>query len=206
MNYLAMDRPNIQYQVGVLCRDMAKPKQSSWKKTKRAARYLVTHPEMTHMYKKVPSREVKKLRTYLDSDWAGRHTSRSSASGGMLTLADVALKSSSFWTLDIINQNMNGVQEDYERTREKVFTWVSNKVTARGGPVPMDVGKFDQFLNYDGPGFDVDAVGSSMQCYTCNGWDILPESARRREKETEPARTAGKGYFEAQAKGHGRTK
>ncbi len=46
MNYLAMDRPVIQFQVGVLCRSMAKPKQSSWKKTKRAARYLMKHPEM----------------------------------------------------------------------------------------------------------------------------------------------------------------
>ncbi len=32
MNYLAMDRLDIQFQVGALCRDMAKPNQSRRKK------------------------------------------------------------------------------------------------------------------------------------------------------------------------------
>ncbi len=71
---------------------MAKPKQSSWKKMKRAARYLMKHAEMTYMYKDVPGREVQVLHTYSDSDWAGCHSSRRSTSGGMATCGSVGFE------------------------------------------------------------------------------------------------------------------
>ena len=54
---------------------------------------------------------------------------------------------------DVIYQNMDEVHEDYERTRQTLFTWVSNKVAARVGPVSVDVGKVEQFSNY-GSGYE----------------------------------------------------
>lgn len=45
-NYLAPDRPDIQYAVKELCRKMACPTRGNWKKLKRLARYLVGRPRM----------------------------------------------------------------------------------------------------------------------------------------------------------------
>ena len=39
-NYLAADRPDIQYSVKEICRRMAKPVESDWKKLIRLARYI----------------------------------------------------------------------------------------------------------------------------------------------------------------------
>ncbi len=55
----------------------------------------------------------------------------------------------------------------------------------------MDVGRVEQFSNY-GSGYDeyeaeyeVDAVGSSMHATIAMDGDILPKSARQREREKE---------------------
>ena len=39
-NYVAMDRPDIQVAVSVLCQRMSKPTQRSWEKLKLVARYV----------------------------------------------------------------------------------------------------------------------------------------------------------------------
>ena len=45
-NYLAADRPDIQYAVKEVCRRMAKPVSSDWKKLVRLARYLRGAPPL----------------------------------------------------------------------------------------------------------------------------------------------------------------
>ena len=51
-NYLAQDRPDIQYSVKELCREMSSPKVRSWNALKRLARYLLGHPRSILEYKK----------------------------------------------------------------------------------------------------------------------------------------------------------
>ena len=43
-NYLATDRPDIQYAVKEICRKMAKPVKSTWYKLVRLGRYLKGSP------------------------------------------------------------------------------------------------------------------------------------------------------------------
>ena len=45
-NYLAADRPDIQYSVKEVCRRMAKPVESDWQKLVRLARYLKGAPRL----------------------------------------------------------------------------------------------------------------------------------------------------------------
>ena len=46
MNYLALDRSDINYAAKEICRTMSKPRQSGWAKIKRLVRYLVAHPRL----------------------------------------------------------------------------------------------------------------------------------------------------------------
>jgi hypothetical protein len=45
-NYVALDRPDIQVAVSILCRDMSKPTCRSFARLKRVARYLKKHPTL----------------------------------------------------------------------------------------------------------------------------------------------------------------
>ena len=45
-NYLAQDRPDIQFAAKELCRNMAVPKMDDWDNMKRLGRYLVKNPAM----------------------------------------------------------------------------------------------------------------------------------------------------------------
>ena len=49
-NYLAADRPDIQYVVKEVCRRMAKPVRSDWQKLVRLARYLKGAPRLVWEY------------------------------------------------------------------------------------------------------------------------------------------------------------
>ena len=45
-NFLALDRPDVQFAVKELCRDMAAPNAGSWQKLKRVARCWVRYPRL----------------------------------------------------------------------------------------------------------------------------------------------------------------
>lgn len=79
-NYLASDRPDIQYAVKELCRDMCAPTHASWAKLKRLGRYLRDQPRLIikYVYQKAPSH----LSVYSDTDYAGCRRTRKSTSGG----------------------------------------------------------------------------------------------------------------------------
>ena len=46
LNYLALDRSDINYATKEICRSMSKPRKSGWANVKRLARYLVAHPRL----------------------------------------------------------------------------------------------------------------------------------------------------------------
>ena len=44
---------------------------------------------------------------------------------------------------DMVCQTIDDVHEDYERLKQKILSLVSNKMSLRNGPVPMDIGRVD---------------------------------------------------------------
>ena len=91
LNYLSLDRSDIQYAAKEVCRTMSQPRQSGWKKIKRLARYLKDNPRM--VWKFGGDRLVSKyLDVYSDSDWAGDRRSRKSTSGGVAAIDGIAVK------------------------------------------------------------------------------------------------------------------
>ena len=89
-NYLALDRADLQFAVGLLCRDMSSPTQASERAMKRVARYLVRYPRMVWEFREVE--ELGHIAVYADSDWAGDLRSRRSTSGGVVTIGTTAVK------------------------------------------------------------------------------------------------------------------
>ena len=92
VNYLALDRPDVQYAASVLGRAMSRPTVQSMAALKRVARYLHKHRAVEFEYVRVRGNEAGMLTGYSDSDWAGCKTSRRSMSGGLVTLAGGTLK------------------------------------------------------------------------------------------------------------------
>ena len=92
-NYLALDRPDLQYAVSVLGRTMSRPTQRSWANLKRVGRYLLSHPAAEYRFERVPEWEVSSFVCYSDSDWAGCRASRRSTSGGLITLGGGVVRS-----------------------------------------------------------------------------------------------------------------
>jgi len=93
-NYLAMDRPDIQFSVKEVCRDMAAPSKGSWLKLKRVARYLLEFPRLEWRFggEDEENVDLETLHVFSDSDWGGCLRTRKSTSGGVVVLGGVALK------------------------------------------------------------------------------------------------------------------
>ena len=68
MNYLALDRSDLQFAASVLGRTMARPTQRSWSNLKRVGRYLLSRPRVVFEYARVPERDVRRIIGYSDSD------------------------------------------------------------------------------------------------------------------------------------------
>ena len=79
-NYMAADRPDIQYAVKELCRDMGAPSRSSWCKLKKLGRYLCRSPRLIIKYGYQDTQDH--ITVYSDSDYAGCRRTRKSTSGG----------------------------------------------------------------------------------------------------------------------------
>ena len=91
LNYLALDRPDIQYATKEIARNMATPTEGNWLLMKRMARYLKGCPRLVQMFRwQDPSFD---LSTYTDSDWAGDKISRKSTSGGIAFRGTHCIKS-----------------------------------------------------------------------------------------------------------------
>ena len=89
-NYLAMDRPDIQFATKEVCREMSSPTTGSYRRLKRIGQYLKRRPRMVWKYKMQGARQV--IDIYSDSDWAGCRKARKSSSGGAIMLGSHCLK------------------------------------------------------------------------------------------------------------------
>jgi len=93
LNYLAADRPDIQYAVKEICRGMASPSVKHLKMLKRIARYLINKPTLVMIFGEVDEAAFGVIEGFSDTDWAGCRITRKSTSGGMLVIGGSVLKS-----------------------------------------------------------------------------------------------------------------
>ena len=89
-NYLALDRPDIQYAVKETCRGMANPTRGDLRRLRRIGRYLIDKPRLIFEYKY--QGECWELDGYSDSDWAGCRRTAKSTSGGAIMRGAHCLK------------------------------------------------------------------------------------------------------------------
>ena len=92
VNYLALDRPDVQFSASVLSRTMACPTTKGWAMLKRVGRYLLSHPTLIFEYHRVGIEDAGLLVGHSDSDWAGCRGARRSMSGGTISVAGGLLK------------------------------------------------------------------------------------------------------------------
>ena len=91
LNYLALDRTDLQFTAKSIARYMASPRMYDWGALKRVARYLVTAPRVVQLFEwqEVPTH----VTTHTDSDWAGDKITRKSTSGGTMKWGSHLIKS-----------------------------------------------------------------------------------------------------------------
>jgi hypothetical protein len=80
LNFLSMDRADLQFAVKELMRKMASPTTADLRALKRVARYAIGVPRVAQLFRW--QRRPGKLVVYGDSDFAGCQTTRKSTSGG----------------------------------------------------------------------------------------------------------------------------
>ena len=89
-NYLAADRPYVQYAAKEVCRWMAHPTEQGLVALKRLGRYLEHQPRAVYRY---AWQEANCIDCYSDTDWAGCPRTRKSTSGGCIMVGSHLLKS-----------------------------------------------------------------------------------------------------------------
>ena len=80
LNYLSVDRPELQFAAKEICRDMSSPNDKSWDKLKRVVRYLVKRPRGVIRYDWQP--DPVGVDVFSDANWAACRGTRKSTSGG----------------------------------------------------------------------------------------------------------------------------
>jgi len=91
INYLSLDRPDLQYAAKCVSKYMSAPREHDWTYIKRLARYLVGATRAVQTFKWQSPQKM--VRTYVDSDWAGDKISRKSTSGGAMCIGKHMIKS-----------------------------------------------------------------------------------------------------------------
>ena len=89
-NYLSFDRPDIQFSVKEMCREMSKPTTGSLRRLQRVGRYLKGRKRLVWDF--AIQDHCDTLDVYTDSDWAGCRKSRKSTSGGAVMMGSHCLK------------------------------------------------------------------------------------------------------------------
>ena len=90
-NFLALDRPDVQFAVKEICRGMGNPTRDDKKKVKRLARYILGRPRLVSRFDF--QQEGKVIDGYSDSDWAGCRRTARSTSGGVILVGSHCVKS-----------------------------------------------------------------------------------------------------------------
>jgi hypothetical protein len=92
MNYLGLDRSDIQYAVKMICQGISTPTEGGNTRIKRAVRYLVGAKRLVWKYgEKKSDVEAVVVDVFVDSDWASG-AERKSTSGGMMCVDGVGAK------------------------------------------------------------------------------------------------------------------
>lgn len=81
-NYLAQDRPDIQYATKEICRGMCSPTRGDLRRLRRLGRYLVDHRRVVVQYRW--QSYMSTLTGFTDSDFAGCRQTAKSTSGGIV--------------------------------------------------------------------------------------------------------------------------
>ena len=89
-NYLAADRPELQFAAKEICRWMAHPTEHALNSLKRLGRYVAGRRRLVYMYH---WQDVSRVDVYSDTDWAGCPKTRKSTSGGCVVLGGHLIKS-----------------------------------------------------------------------------------------------------------------
>ena len=92
LNYLAQDSPDVQFPAKEVCREMASPSASSWKKLKVLARFLLEREKVVWKFDWQEEDGGMHMELYTDSDWAGCRRTRRSTSGGAIKIGAHCIK------------------------------------------------------------------------------------------------------------------
>ena len=90
LNYLSLDRSDIQFATKSISRYMSDPREHDWTAVKRLGRYLKGAPRMIQHFEFQEA--PKTVTTFTDSDWAGDKVTRKSTSGGVIMLGKHVIK------------------------------------------------------------------------------------------------------------------
>ena len=82
LNFMSLDRPDLQYASKEASRYMATPRAKDWDLIKRICQYLRHRPRATFMY--AFQSEPTEFTIFSDTDWAGDTKTRKSTSGGVI--------------------------------------------------------------------------------------------------------------------------
>ena len=93
-NFIALDRPDIQYVSKELARAMTKPSVFALEHLKHLARYLAKHPRL--VWKFVRQHMPSHIDAFADSNWAGCPVTRKSTTCSVLALGGHCLSTASF--------------------------------------------------------------------------------------------------------------
>ena len=91
LNYLALDRPDLQFTAKSASKFMACPRQVDWGILKRVGRYLLGAPRSVQLF--YWQKEPSSVTSCTDSDWAGDKFTRKSTSGGVMKFGGHVIKS-----------------------------------------------------------------------------------------------------------------
>ena len=70
LNYMSSDRSDVQYAAKEVCKKMAKPTQGSWKRLKKAGRYLTGVEKVTWVMRSWRHDDKVNVDVHVDSNWA----------------------------------------------------------------------------------------------------------------------------------------
>ena len=91
LNYMSSDRSDVQYAAKKACRKMASPTRGSWKRLKKAGRYLKGVEKVTWKMGSWTNDDEVNVDVHVDSNWT-RSTGRKSTSGGMMMINRTVVK------------------------------------------------------------------------------------------------------------------
>ena len=90
LNFVAQDRPDVQYATKEVCREMSAPTVGGLRKLKRLARYLKGKPRVRLRYKK--KEQFDEVTCVVDADYGGCSATRRSTSGGVVRCGSHCVK------------------------------------------------------------------------------------------------------------------